>query len=205
MILSNTCTSTYTGPTTVSTGATLRVDRPEALSGSSAIAISSTGKMNLNYAGTKNVASLAIGGVAQTNPGTYGSVASGADFQNDTYFIGTGTLTLGGASGFGTWASTNAPGQTPGEDYDNDGVENGIEYFMGQTGSSFTAMPGLDATNTVTWTKDPAYSGTWQVQTSPDLAIWTDVAGTDNGTSVSYTLAAGGGKLFVRLLVTPTP
>ena len=107
--------------------------------------------------------------------------------------------------GYGTWASTNAPGQTPGEDYDNDGVENGLEYFMGQTGSSFTAMPGLDGTNTVTWPKDPAYNGIWQVQTSPDLSTWTDVAGTDNGTSVSYTLPFGMGKLFVRLLVTPTP
>ncbi len=109
--------------------------------------------------------------------------------------------------GFGTWASANAGGQTPGEDYDNDGVANGIEYFMGETGSSFTAMPGLDGTNTVTWTKDPAYLGTWQVQISPDLSAWTDVTGTEavDGTSVSYQLPAGLGKQFVRLLVTPTP
>ena len=107
--------------------------------------------------------------------------------------------------GYGTWATANAPGQTPGEDYDNDGVKNGLEYFMGQTGSSFTAMPGLDATNTVTWTKDPTYNGAWQVQTSPNLSTWNDVAGTDNGTSVSYTLPPGLGKQFVRLLVTPTP
>ena len=106
---------------------------------------------------------------------------------------------------YSAWAGTNAPGQTPGQDYDNDGVENGIEYFMGQTGSSFTAMPGLDGTNKVTWTKDPNYIGTWQVQTSPDLSTWTDVVATDNTTSVSYTLPAGAGKLFVRLLVTPAP
>jgi hypothetical protein len=109
------------------------------------------------------------------------------------------------ATGYGTWAEINAPGQTPDQDYDNDGVENGIEYFMGETGSSFTAMPGLDGTNTVTWTKDPAYNGSWQVQTSPDLSTWTDVSGTDNGSSVSYTLTPGAGKLFVRLLVTPAP
>ncbi|MEN9974091.1 MAG: hypothetical protein RLZZ282_97, partial [Verrucomicrobiota bacterium] len=112
---------------------------------------------------------------------------------------------LAGLLAYSSWATTNAPGQTPGQDYDNDGVDNGIEYFMGQTGSSFTAMPGLDGTNTVTWTKDPAYLGTWQVQTSPDLSVWTNVAGTANGSSVSYTLPPGLGTWFVRLLVTPTP
>ena len=84
-------------------------------------------------------------------------------------------------------------------------LQQNIEYFMGQTGSSFTAMPGLDGTNTVTWTKDPAYQGTWQVQTSPNSSAWTNVAGTDNGTSVSYTLPTGMGTLFVRLLVAPAP
>ena len=64
-----------------------------------------------------------------------------------------------GAAGYGTWAShQRRHGQTPDQDHDNDGVENGIEYFMGETGSSFTAMPGLDATNTVTWPMDPAYA-----------------------------------------------
>jgi hypothetical protein len=109
------------------------------------------------------------------------------------------------ANNFANWADTNAPGQTPGQDHDNDGVENGIEYFMGQTGSSFTAMPGLDATNTVTWTKDPAYNGTWQIQTSPDLSTWTGVTGTDTTTSISCLLPPGEDKKFVRLLVTPAP
>jgi hypothetical protein len=86
-------------------------------------------------------------------------------------------------------------------------VQNGIEYFMGVTGSSFTAMPGLDATNTVTWTMDTAYLGTWQVQTSSDLDAWTNVTGTEavDGASVSYLLPPGEGKKFVRLLVTPAP
>ncbi|MCX6872723.1 MAG: Ig-like domain repeat protein [Verrucomicrobia bacterium] len=112
-------------------------------------------------------------------------------------------------SGFGAWAATNAGGQTPDQDYDNDGVENGIEYFMGETGSSFTAMPGLDATNTVTWKMDPAYSGTYEVQTSTDLVNWMNVdpRPTPSGGILSYTLPTGapGGKSFVRLLVTPTP
>ncbi|MCX6880825.1 MAG: hypothetical protein NTW21_44545 [Verrucomicrobia bacterium] len=111
----------------------------------------------------------------------------------------------GGTVNYNTWAGANAPGQTPGQDYDNDGVQNGIEYFMGATGSSFTAMPGLDGTNTISWPKSTTFSGSWQVETSPDLDTWTNVTGTDHGTSVSYTLPPGAGKLFVRLLVTPTP
>jgi hypothetical protein len=87
-------------------------------------------------------------------------------------------------------------------------VENGIEYFMGQTGSSFTAMPGLDATNKVTWTMSSSYEGTYEVQTSTDLVNWTpvDPQPTLTDGTLSYTLPPGapGGKSFVRLLVTPT-
>ncbi|MCX6872323.1 MAG: autotransporter-associated beta strand repeat-containing protein, partial [Verrucomicrobia bacterium] len=200
--------NTYTGPTTVAAG-TLRCDLPAAL-GSGDLSINTGGaKVNLNYTGTKNIAALTLGGVAQTAPGTYGSIASGADFQDDTYFVGSGTVTLGGLSGFAGWANTNAPGQTPAQDYDNDGVENGLEYFMGQSGSSFTAMPGLDATNMVSWPADTDYLGTYEVQTSPDLATWTNVdpRPVPSGGTLSYTLPPGapGGKSFVRLLVTPTP
>jgi hypothetical protein len=111
------------------------------------------------------------------------------------------------ASGYGTWAAANAGGQTADQDYDNDGVENGIEYFMGQTGSTFTAMPGLDGDNTVTWPMDPAYAGTYEVQTSPDLVTWTNVdpKPLPSGGNLSYLLPTGLGKQFVRLLVTPTP
>ena len=117
-----------------------------------------------------------------------------------------GTGPSGG--GFSAWqTANNATGQTSDQDHDNDGVENGIEYFMGQTGSSFTAMPGLDATNKVSWTMDAAYQGTYEVQTSPDLVTWTNVdpKPTPADGTLSYTLPSGAGKLFVRLLVTPTP
>ena len=199
-----TAANTYTGPTTVNSPGTLQCNTPGSLGGG---ALSINGKLNLNYVGTKTVASLTLGGVAKTVAGTYGSVASGATFQDDTYFTpgSTGTVTVVATNSFSSWASINAPGQTPSQDYDNDGVQNGMEYFMGQMGSSFTAMPGLDGTNKVTWTKDPTYQGTWQVQTSPDLSTWTNVAGTDIGTSVSYTVPPGMGKQFVRMVVTPAP
>jgi hypothetical protein len=110
-------------------------------------------------------------------------------------------------TGFSAWATANAPGQTADQDHDNDGVKNGIEYFMGQSGSSFTAMPGLDATNTVTWAMDPAYVGTYEVQTSSNLGTWTNVTPrpVPAGGNLSYLLPPGLGIQFVRLLVTPTP
>ncbi len=111
-------------------------------------------------------------------------------------------------SGFSAWANANnASNQTADQDHDNDGVKNGIEYFMGQTGSSFTALPALDGTNTITWPMDPAYLGTYEVQTSPNLSDWTNVTPrpVPSGGNLSYLLPTGLGKRFVRLLVTPTP
>jgi hypothetical protein len=112
------------------------------------------------------------------------------------------------SSGFTTWAAANAGGQTAGEDFDNDGVENGVEFFMGETGSSFTSNPSLNASNVITWPASAAYQGTYEVQTSPDLVNWTPAATqpTPSGGFLTYTLPPGapGGKSFVRLLVTPT-
>ncbi len=86
-----TSANSYAGPTTV-TGGTLRCDNIDAL-GSGALSISTGAKVNLNYTGTKTIASLTLGGVAKLAAGTYGSVASGAEFKSD-YFVGTGTVTV---------------------------------------------------------------------------------------------------------------
>lgn len=202
--------SSYTGPTKVQSGtlafATAASVAPTALE------IDAAAKVDLTYTGNQNIPSLKIGAGVK-GPGVYGSSASPAPLanQDDVHFAGTGTVTVGGSSGFTSWAdANNATGQTPDQDHDKDGVQNGIEYFMGQTGSSFTAMPGLDATNTITWPMDPSYKGTYEVQTSTDLGTWTDVSSpkpTPSGGTLSYTLPPGalGGKSFVRLLVTPTP
>lgn len=40
------------------------------------------------------VGGLVLGGIAQTTAGTYGSTASGATFQDDRYFAGTGVVSL---------------------------------------------------------------------------------------------------------------
>lgn len=85
--------NSYTGPTSVS-ACTLQCKHKDAL-GSGALSISSTAnsRVNLNYTGTKNIASLTLGGIPQ-NGGTHGSTASPAANKNDTYFSGTGTVTV---------------------------------------------------------------------------------------------------------------
>ncbi|WP_035608611.1 autotransporter-associated beta strand repeat-containing protein [Haloferula sp. BvORR071] len=111
-------------------------------------------------------------------------------------------LTVFGSVSYATWAATNAGGQASHLDFDKDGVQNGVEYFMGATGSTFTANPGI-VNGKVTWPKDPAFSGTYTVQTSPDLVTWTDVSSTVVGNTVEYTVPTGQRKQFVRLKVTP--
>jgi hypothetical protein len=116
---------------------------------------------------------------------------------------------------YASWATTNAGDQTANLDYDNDGVPNGVEYFM-NAASGFTANPGLVG-NTVTWPNGgnilrTGYGTQFVVQTSSDLVTWEDVTdgdmdqnGTNTASSLSYTLdpANNPGKQFVRLKVTP--
>jgi hypothetical protein len=107
--------------------------------------------------------------------------------------------------GFGSWASANAPGQTASQDHDGDGVPNGVEYFMGESGSSFTTNP-QPVDGTITWPRNPNATGlTFKVLSSTDLVTWNDVtlsANTTDPASVSYTLPNNGAKRFARLEVT---
>ena len=111
---------------------------------------------------------------------------------------------------YNTWAATYAGGGSPDGDSNDDGVKNGIAFFMNATGAS--TLPGLVG-NTVTWPNGgniPAseYGTQFVVQTSTDLVVWIDVpsngAGLSNTAgSVSYTLPTGQDKVFCRLAVTP--
>ena len=225
MILSATCTSTYTGPTTVTAG-TLRCDSPAAVA-SGALSING-GVVNLNYAGNKTVSSLTLGGVAQTTPGTYGSVASGANFPSDTYFTtgSTGTVTVGGANPYATWSG----GAAFNSDANNDGVGNGMAWMLGALDKNANATGLLPAVSqnagnlvlTFTCLKVAGRGGAvLSVQHSSDLGItdaWAsavvpDVDSTVNGVvfdttdngnfiNVVATIPAGeaaASKLFGRL------
>ena len=123
---------------------------------------------------------------------------------------------LGTELTYGSWATNNAGGQAANLDWDNDGVPNGVEYFM-NAASGFTSNPTLDATNKVTWInggkiQSADYGTKFVVQTSTDLVTWDDVTegdmeqnGTNTASSLSYTLdpANNPAKQFVRLKVTP--
>ncbi len=82
-------------------------------------------------------------------------------------------------------------------------MANGVEYFMGQTGSSFTALPVPDSNGKVSWPKNPDYLGTFAVQTSTDLVTWTTVPHVVNGNQIEYTLPTGQPRIFAHLLVDP--
>ena len=112
---------------------------------------------------------------------------------------------------YSSWATDNAGSQAANLDYDQDGVSNGVEYFM-NAAPGFTANPGLVG-NTVTWANGgnisaDTYGTKFIVQTSSDLVTWDEVAEGDlNNTagSLSYSIdpANGPAKQFVRLKVTP--
>ncbi len=148
--------------------------------------------------------------------GTPGSGSSTLMLPSGT----TGTLSVSGNSliltissgGYEAWASANGVSGGINGDSDNDGVPNGIEYFMGLTSESpvFTALPGV-AGGQVTWPKGGGYTGSYGtdfvVETSSDLITWIAVGAEDvnldlTTAPVTYTLPTGTGKIFTRLAVT---
>lgn len=204
-------TPTYSGNTTVS-GGVLKLGANNANNNSSVVTIASSGAtLQLDFAGTDTVAQLFIGGVQQA-AGVYKAIGNAATGTAIAQITGTGTLTVTASptGGYSAWAALYAPGQTVDQDHDLDGMDNGAEYFMGATGSSFTANPGVVA-GTVTWPMGATYTGVYGtdylIQTSANLTSWSLVpAGSltiSPGTSVSYTLPVGSPKLFTRLLVNP--
>ncbi|RYD29782.1 MAG: hypothetical protein EOP87_17720 [Verrucomicrobiaceae bacterium] len=220
--------NTYTGNSTVSTGSTIALAdnaalqfAPKANGSSNKVTGAGTaffyGDFNIDLTGAAiasgNSWTLVDVGARTFDPLLFtvtgftqaSDVWTKVDGNNTwTFTEATGVLSLqvAGSTGYASWAAANAGGQAANLDFDNDGVRNGVEYFMGATGSSFTASPGL-VNGKVTWPKDPAYSGTYSVQTSPNLVTWTDVPSTVVGNTVEYTPATGAGKVFVRLSVNP--
>jgi len=129
-----------------------------------------------------------------------------------------GFLTAMLPGSYAVWQAANATAQAFNLDHDNDGVSNGIEYFLGGTTNTtgFTALPGATHTGgsySVTWTKAASYPGSYPadfaVETSSTLSgTWTPASlgtGADKveitGNSVKYTFPPGT-KKFARLKVT---
>ncbi|WP_338285589.1 autotransporter-associated beta strand repeat-containing protein [Luteolibacter sp. LG18] len=201
--------NTYSGNTTVHKGTlSIAANSATTFADSSTVTIDSGAVLNLPNAATDVVAALVVNGVSLPS-GVYDASTA----ATSGYLTGSGKLQVGATvvGGYSAWATANAGGQGADQDYDLDGVKNGVEYFLGATGSSFTANPPV-VNGTVTWPNggnipSSGYGTQFVVETSPDLSVWTAVADSDphlsnTASGVSYTLT-GPAKLFVRLRVTP--
>ncbi|MEP4079556.1 sulfatase-like hydrolase/transferase [Haloferula sp.] len=198
---------TYSGDTTVDEG-TLTLGQVNGADDSASVHLAgSDATLHLSFGGIDTVEKLFIEGVQQPS-GDYKAGSATAVPQ----ITGPGTLrvTADPPTGYNGWADENAPGQTAEQDHDLDRVQNGIEYFMGESGSGFTALPSPDGSGTVTWTMGPDYAGTY----GTDFEIESSTPGLDNfqpvpisdvvivpGVSVSYTMPTTAQSLFIRLLV----
>jgi fibronectin-binding autotransporter adhesin len=139
---------------------------------------------------------------------------------NDPSFGGKAvTLTIpGSADNYASWATDNGiTGQPFDGDFDNDGMDNGVEYALGKnpTLSDTPAGVASNAGLTTTFTKgsDAKANGdvTWQIETSTDLGVTDDwtvniplVTDTANDISITFTPGSPA-KNFARLKVVKVP
>jgi autotransporter-associated beta strand protein len=184
--LTLTGTNSYSGNTTVTAG-TLSLGIGTAntnLADGADVSVASGATLNLNYSGTDTIDGLTINGVAKA-PGVWGSASSGAP-NTDPQLTGSGTLTVTtgpSASAYDTWASgfsLTGPNAAFDFDYDNDGIENGLEWILG--GNPITNSAGIlpvatknvsgDLVLTFNREEDSITESTLKVQFGTDLASW---------------------------------
>jgi autotransporter-associated beta strand protein len=133
-------TNTYAGNTTVSAG-TLSLSAPY-LSNSATVSIASGAVLNLAHNQVDQVASLILNGVSQPL-GTYTSATPGG------FITGTGSIQVTGAvaSPYDTWMagfpSIPVADRDPGDDPDQDGAPNSVEFALGGTPNSGSGRPKI--------------------------------------------------------------
>jgi autotransporter-associated beta strand protein len=146
------------------------------------------------------------------------NIPSGYELKYDYEDNKIALVFTGAPDGFASWQSTNSATGGLDADHDNDGVTNGIEYFLGGPNGNTTGFTPLPAvvntagTLSITWTKGPGYTGDYGtdflIETSETLsAPWaTETEGvniTITGNNVTYTFPNPlGTKKFARLVVT---
>ena len=137
--------NTYTGATKVQAG-TLVFCKATSL-GSGLLDISTGAKVQLDYIGTRQIASLTFNVSATQPTGTYGSTSSNATNKDDTRFAGLGTITVGPIIA----PSTTSLARTSGTSPTNGGVA--LTFTATVTGNSPTGSvvfyDGLTALGTV--------------------------------------------------------
>ena len=205
------------GTLDVTSTATIHLGTGAALAFANSSAVSWTGG-SLNLSGTFVAGSSLRFGT--TNGGLTATQLALISADGFTGFAlnASGFLTAMVSGSYAVWQAANHTAQAMNLDHDNDGVSNGIEYFLGGTTNTtgFTALPGVTAsggTFSITWTKAASYPGAYPadfvVETSSTLlGAWTPAAlgtGADTveitGNSVKYTFPADT-KKFARLKVT---
>ncbi len=231
---------TYTGATTIE-GGILRITNPY-LDDASDVIISASAQLDLQFdeSGgdvTDTVETLTIGGVQQA-AGIYGATGSGATTIDDVHFAGVGTLTVtsgpGGGSAYDTWAAgpfdATLTDPSPSLDFDNGGLDTGIEWVVGGDPTDGSD----DAGNTPTVSEDGTYlvftynrtdaanddpNTEIKVEYGSDLTGWTPAENAVSGVIINETPGSAsdvvevkipmslavGDKLFARLNVVVTP
>ncbi len=196
--------ATYHGDSTAGTG--LALSQLIYLPNNQDVAIYVGSRTNqLNFASYLALLSSAANWLTEGGSGdqSHNGIAPDLPFESGAFSLQPTANTLA------WWLSTYAPGENATQDHDQDGVANGIEYFMGAAADSFTALPGL-VSGSVTW---PRAAGTtlssFKVEVSSDLSTWTDAAVTYPGnlsissSQVVFTMPAAAARCFVRLSVSP--
>jgi autotransporter-associated beta strand protein len=173
----------------------------------------SNATVTYNITGTLNDAVYVLATYTGTLTGTFLSVPSAPSGYTLKYnHEGNKIALVAETGGYAGWQSANTTVGLIDADHDNDGVSNGVEYFLfGTTNTTgFTAVPAIDPNAlTITWVKSDGFVGNYGtefvVETSATLQPpWTpEVLGvnvTVTGNIVKYTFPAGT-KNFARLKI----
>lgn len=95
-VLNLTAVNTYTGNTTVNAGVLTIANA--CIDDATTVSIASGARLRLTHSGQDQVNKIVLNGTEYTAVGTYGSSSSGAIYQDDNFFEGTGVLRIGPAS-----------------------------------------------------------------------------------------------------------
>ena len=170
----------------------------------------------LTYTATSGVAGHELWIVLRARVPASGIIRGGIDNVVVTATAGVTTTS------YATWAGFNGASSDAGADSNNNGVPNGIEFFMGASPGKPAKLPSLVGANgSWTWTipYDPQAAASYKFQVSDDLSVpgWTNVVPPDDRIhitpplvpatlgSVQLTLPVGTGRKFCRMGVTPAP
>jgi autotransporter-associated beta strand protein len=209
--------NSYTGETRVVSG-TLKLSGSARIDDTAALRVESGAVVNLAFSGNDEVAALYLGSDPNPQPaGTYGSTTSTAT-NKSAFFVGDGIIEVAPATNnYNSWATTNGiPGEPFDEDFNEDGISNGVAYALGLSPTEYEGPAGVLSGDTITFTKgtDAIANAdvSWIIQVSETLEAnsWTDEVtqapgNTDATISLDLDPQPGTPSKFARLKAVKTP